>query len=175
MGRFTANALRLLAGYALIRILTNLEETMSKLDDLADAIADNTDATASAVTLIEGIADELDALELDDSRVSDLTAQLRASTATLSAAVVANTETPADANVPPRTPGDSLPDGILAGADGPHEADGVANEAEGVAEPGEVGDPAFEQTTESDTADDSTTTPEHEDTRQSDDGSSVES
>lgn len=70
------------------------------IDDLADAVKSNTDVVQSAITLIGGLADQLDAASNtgDMSAVSDMAAQIRASAQALADAVAAGT--PADPAAP---------------------------------------------------------------------------
>lgn len=72
---------------------------MSALSDLQAQVASNVDAEASAVTLIQGIAQQLkDALAAgpggQDPALVDLAAKLHASADALAAAVTANTVPP---------------------------------------------------------------------------------
>lgn len=64
---------------------------MSAIDDLATQVQANTDAEASAVTLIQGIATQLAASAGDAAKVTALSTQLRTSADALAAAIVANT------------------------------------------------------------------------------------
>jgi hypothetical protein len=66
---------------------------MSALSDLQAQVAQNTDAEQSAVTLIQGLADQLaKAVASDDSAaLQQLSDQLSASVAPLAAAIVAST------------------------------------------------------------------------------------
>ncbi len=74
-------------------IITFMEAIMSALDDLRTEVARNTSLEQSAVTLIQGIAQQLkDALAANDpAALTDLTNQLSASADALAAAVTANT------------------------------------------------------------------------------------
>lgn len=68
------------------------EDAMSKeLDALAVQVKINTDAEASGVVLIQGIADQLAALKNDPAAIQALSDSLKASADGLSAAIVANT------------------------------------------------------------------------------------
>jgi hypothetical protein len=74
--------------------LSRMEERiMSALSDLQAQVAKNTDAEQSAVTLIQGLADQLaKAVASDDSAaLQQLSGQLSASVAPLAAAIVAST------------------------------------------------------------------------------------
>ena len=66
---------------------------MSALSDLQAQVAQNTDAEQSAVTLIQGLADQLaKAVASDDTAaLQQLSGQLSASVAPLAAAIVAST------------------------------------------------------------------------------------
>lgn len=71
---------------------------MSKaIDDLTQAVTEEKTAVDSAVTLINGIADQI-ATASNDPKVQDLANQVRASAKKLSDAVIANT--PAATNPP---------------------------------------------------------------------------
>lgn len=76
-------------------IVEYMEDIMSALSDLQAQVAANVDAEASAVTLIQGIAQQLkDALAASgnsDPALLDLAAKLHASADALGAAVLANT------------------------------------------------------------------------------------
>lgn len=80
---------------------------MSALDDLTAQVQATTTVEASAVTLIQGIAAQLQAAGTDPAKLSALTSQLNASAAALAAAVTANTAPPpappAPAPAPPAT------------------------------------------------------------------------
>lgn len=70
---------------------------MADLSALATEIADNTEVTASASTLIQRLADEIEAAGTDQAALDALVEQLRSNDTTLADAVVANTpaeETP---------------------------------------------------------------------------------
>lgn len=78
---------------------------MSALDDLTKQVAANTSAEGAAVTLIQGLSDQLKAVIAagpgsNDPALVDLAAKLNASAAALGAAIVANTPA-APAPVPP--------------------------------------------------------------------------
>lgn len=82
---------------------------MSALSDLQAQVASNVDAEASAVTLIQGIAQQLkDALAAgpggQDPALVDLAAKLHASADALAAAVTANTVPPVVVVPPVVTP-----------------------------------------------------------------------
>ena len=74
-------------------IITFMEEIMAALDDLRAEVARNTSLEQSAVTLIQGIAQQLkDAIAANDpAALTDLTNQLSASADALGAAITANT------------------------------------------------------------------------------------
>lgn len=64
---------------------------MAKLDDLAAAVAETKAVAESAIVLINGIADRIEAAGVDEVQLASLTASLREETADLAAAVSANT------------------------------------------------------------------------------------
>lgn len=76
-------------------ILEKLEQIMSALDDLKAEVAATATVEQSAVTLIQGIAAQLQAALANqtnpDSALVDLTNQLKTSADALAAAVTANT------------------------------------------------------------------------------------
>jgi len=79
---------------ATVNQLVKRETTiMSALDDLAAQVKANTDVEQSAVTLIQGIAKQLqDAISAeDDAAIQLLSTQLQASATALSEAITANT------------------------------------------------------------------------------------
>lgn len=94
------------------RIEYNLEQltkgavTMSKqLDDLTAQVAANTSVEQSAITLIQGLHDQLVAAGTDPAKLEALQTQLKASADALAAAVSANTPAaPAPAPAPAPTP-----------------------------------------------------------------------
>ena len=68
------------------------EFAMSKeMDSLTDQVKKNTDAEASAVVLIQGLATQIASLKNDPVALLQLSDQLKASADALGAAVVANT------------------------------------------------------------------------------------
>ena len=73
------------------RIRETLEKIMSALDDLTAAVAAEDTVIDSAVTLINGFAAQLAAAGTDATKLAALQADIKAKTATLSAAVAANT------------------------------------------------------------------------------------
>jgi hypothetical protein len=79
----------------IIGLLTTLlakENTiMKELDDLATQVAQNTEVEASAVQLIQNIADKLAAAGTDPVKLAALKEQLTNSASALAAAVAANT------------------------------------------------------------------------------------
>jgi hypothetical protein len=58
---------------------------------LSAQVQENQDLEASAITLIQGIAAQLEAAKEDPAKVQALAESLKASAANLSAAIVANT------------------------------------------------------------------------------------
>jgi hypothetical protein len=97
--------------FNLLKLIIETQEfIMSALSDLQDQVAATVGAEASAVTLIEGIAQQLkDALAaagVNDPALVDLSDKLKASAGALSAAVAANTAAPAPAPVDATPPAD---------------------------------------------------------------------
>lgn len=72
-------------------ILTNLEKIMSAIDDLTAAVAAEDSVIDSAVVLINGFAAQLAAAGTDPVKLKALQDDITAKTASLSAAVAANT------------------------------------------------------------------------------------
>lgn len=69
-----------------------LELRMAKeLDDLAAAVARNSEVDASAIQLLQGLKAQLDAAGTDPVKLKELSDSLGGSTDALAAAVVANT------------------------------------------------------------------------------------
>lgn len=100
--------------FNLLKVIIETQEfIMSALTDLQDQVAATVGAEASAVTLIEGIAQQLkDALAaagVNDPALVDLSDKLKASAGALSAAVAANTAVPAPAPVDATPPADAAP------------------------------------------------------------------
>ena len=77
---------------------------MSALDDLEVAVAENTSVDTSAIALIEGLAAKIDAIGINDTRLKALSDNMKASSAALAAAVVANTEVDVTPVEPPAEP-----------------------------------------------------------------------
>lgn len=87
----------------LSNLYRRLGAIMSALDDLSAQVTASTNAEASAVTLIQGLADQLKAAIAagpgsNDAALVDLASKLHASADALGAAIVANT--PAQATPP---------------------------------------------------------------------------
>ena len=77
---------------------------MASLDEIQAAVAENGDAAQSAITLIQGLADQLDDIDPGDQEaLTALATQLRSQSAALAAAVVENTpaDDGGDTDVPP--------------------------------------------------------------------------
>jgi len=81
------------------------------LEQLIEQVQVNTQIEQSAVTLIQGIAEQLAAAKDDPEQIQELVDQLKTSADALAAAVLANTEvvsnpeeTPADPETPPAEP-----------------------------------------------------------------------
>ena len=73
---------------------------MSALDDLASDVAAEDTVIDGAVTLINGFAAQLAAAGTDPTKLAALSADIKAKTAELSAAVLANTPTPVVSSPP---------------------------------------------------------------------------
>ena len=74
------------------RSIQQMEVTeMADLTQLTADVAANNDAVQSAITLLNGLKAALDAAGTDPAALKDLSDKIEASTAALSAAVVANT------------------------------------------------------------------------------------
>lgn len=67
------------------------EIVVKELDDLTAAVQADTDAENSAITLIQGLAAQIQANAADPAKIAELAAKLTASSSALAAAVVANT------------------------------------------------------------------------------------
>ncbi|MDZ4776203.1 MAG: hypothetical protein SGJ23_05390 [Alphaproteobacteria bacterium] len=77
---------------ALRPLFKHLEKNlMQKLNELRAEIAANTSATQSVVTLVNTLADRLDAVANDPVEIAAITAELRANNAEIAAAVTENT------------------------------------------------------------------------------------
>jgi hypothetical protein len=87
----------------LLRIIINQEKIMAAIDDLAAAVAAEDTVIDSAVALINGIPALIAAAGVDQAKLNALQTDITNKAATLSAAVLANTPTPA-ASAPPVTP-----------------------------------------------------------------------
>lgn len=91
--------------FNLLKTIIEIQEfIMSALTDLQDQVAATVGAEASAVTLIQGIADQLKAAlanspASNDPALIDLTAKLHDSAGALAAAVTANTPAAPEAPV----------------------------------------------------------------------------
>jgi hypothetical protein len=76
----------------MLRTLTKVEVyEMATLDELQVQVASNTDVVQSAVVLIAGLADQLQAAATDPAAVQALAEQLRSNNQVLADAVAANT------------------------------------------------------------------------------------
>jgi hypothetical protein len=74
---------------------------MSQFDDVTAAIAEDTDVTSSAITLMESLAAQLEATAGDPAAVAQLAADIRANSSRMAAAVMANTPAvPVEPEVP---------------------------------------------------------------------------
>lgn len=98
-----------LAEAAIHRIARLEISVMSKLQELDAQVQATTTIQASAVALIEGLVQRLEEAGTDPEKLAELTTELRSSTATLAAAVEANTAQPAAPDALPNTPISSGP------------------------------------------------------------------
>lgn len=73
------------------RVLDKLEQIMATLEDLQARVTANGEVIASAITLIEGIAQRLRDAADDPEQIAALAAELDAQKGRLSEAIVANT------------------------------------------------------------------------------------
>jgi len=73
------------------QLLKGQQEEMADLKALTAQVTANTDAEASAITLIQGLAAQIAAASGDQAAVDALAAQLKTSATALAAAIVANT------------------------------------------------------------------------------------
>lgn len=96
------NVERLLVGIdRKLDIILRRTSIMSKeLDDLSSEVSNVTTVEQSAITLINGLADQIKAAGTDPAKLQALTDSLTASSNSLAAAVAANTAPPSD-NTPP--------------------------------------------------------------------------
>ena len=77
----------------LLKTILRKEHVMSQeLEALQAQVQQNEDLEASAITLIQGIANQLAAAKEDPAKIQELADGLKASAANLSAAIVANTQ-----------------------------------------------------------------------------------
>lgn len=87
---------------AILSALGKMEHHVTKeFDDLTAQVQANSDAVDSAITLINGIADRIDAAKTDPAALTALADELRSKDTALSVAVMANTPVPP---APPPTP-----------------------------------------------------------------------
>lgn len=79
----------------------------NELDDLKTSVAKNTTVIGSAITLLKGLKDKLDAAGTDPVALKALSAELGAQDTALADAITANTpaEAPADGSGTPVTGG----------------------------------------------------------------------
>lgn len=76
----------------ILQLLHNLEKkTMNKLDALEKQVNANADVEQSALILIQGLAQRISDAGADETKLSALTSELKASADNLAAAVAANT------------------------------------------------------------------------------------
>lgn len=72
------------------QILKEVQKMAQELVDLQDAVASSRTVTESAITLINGLADKIDAVITDPAALAALTAELRDQASDLSEAVATN-------------------------------------------------------------------------------------
>lgn len=77
------------------------EETMADLSVLTSEVTNNTDVVNSAVALIAGLADQIQAAATDPAAVQALADNLRANNQALASAVAANTPAAPPVEEPP--------------------------------------------------------------------------
>lgn len=77
------------------------EIIMADFTDVEAAVAADTDAVNSAITLLTSLADEVEATGGDQDKVTALAAEIRTNTATLASAVAANTPAAPPVDTPP--------------------------------------------------------------------------
>lgn len=82
------------------QILEKENKLMSAIDDLATAVAAEDTVIAGAVTLLNGIPALIASAGTDPAKLASLQSDIKAQTATLAAAVLAGTPTPAPAATP---------------------------------------------------------------------------
>lgn len=80
-------------------LLTQGEKIMALLDQLTADVQADKDAVNSAITLINGLAQQIKDAGTDPAALKALTDQLEANTSSLAAAVTANTTPPAEPTV----------------------------------------------------------------------------
>jgi hypothetical protein len=92
-------------------ILKHEERLMSALDDLAAQVKLNTSLEASAVQLIQGLANQIAQVAGDPARTAALAQELKTSADALAAAIKANTpaSAPPPAPAPAPTPAPAAP------------------------------------------------------------------
>ncbi len=73
------------------RVLIAQEKIMATLDQLLIDVRENSDAVDSAVVLLKGLKEKLDAAGTDPVKLKELSAAIDAQTAKLAAAVVEST------------------------------------------------------------------------------------
>jgi hypothetical protein len=88
---------------ALLRtLLEKVNLIMTDLTELKAAVARDAEVESSAITLLQGLKEKLDAAMTDPVALKALSDQLGASTGALAAAILANT--PSDPAAPPADP-----------------------------------------------------------------------
>lgn len=96
-------------GISLLQSLSKDIKTMTtEMDDLTAQVTTNTAVIGSAIELINGIADRIDAAGGNKTKIAELVAELRAQDTALGAAVAANVVVTPDPG-PPAPPDVVLP------------------------------------------------------------------
>jgi phage shock protein A len=89
--------------HSMVTALTEGAKAMaSELDDLTAKVTENADVTQSAITLLNGLKEQLDAAGTDPAALAALSQALGSSSSALADAVAANT--PAAPNAPEQQP-----------------------------------------------------------------------
>lgn len=83
-----------------------MEKIMAELDDLKAEIARNTSVSQSAVLLLQGVTQKIEAAKTDPNAIQQLVNELRSNTDSLAQAVAQSTpaEQPGGASQPPAEP-----------------------------------------------------------------------
>lgn len=82
----------------LSEVINKLNSIMADLTQLIQDVQNNASVIESAITLLQGLKEKLDAAGTDATKLAELSASLESQTNSLAAAIAANT--PADATPP---------------------------------------------------------------------------